>query len=165
MIIVISYVYSVDIEHKSHHPTAAGWIEPERGVAYPVYGRAIVKIKTDSIFGSDDKVHLKLYTNSNAKGITDMTDITWNFKDWSYHIYEPNGRFLKFTAEPPAAINKTWEVTKTTIYLKIKCNGVEVIHFTFDKEDSISKFPDAHVAEVIFSRNDTATKTFYYPDG
>ena len=40
-----------------------------------------------------------------------------------------------------------------------------MIHFRFDKEDGISLFPDGHVAEVIFSRNDTATKIFYYPDG
>ena len=109
-------------------------------------------------------MHLELYTSSNANGITN-TIVTWNFKDWSYHIHEPNGRSLKFTAEPPAAITKTWEVTKTTTYLEIKCNGVEMIHFTFDKEDSISLFPDGHVAEVVFSRSDTATKIFYYPDG
>ena len=158
-------VLTNDIEHKSHHPTAAGWIEPQRDIRYQVYGRVIVKIKTESIYGSDDVVHLKLYTNSNANRIADMTDITWNFKDWSYHIYEPNGRFLKFTAEPPAAINKTWEVAKTITYLEIKCNGVEVVYIAFGKEDSISSFPDAHAAEVLFSKNDTATKTFYYPDG
>ena len=138
-----------------------GWIKPiiNDATKYPIHDNTF-KIRTDSVSGT---VHIGLYTSSNWW----ITFITWWFYDWSYAISfcVPNEIQAKFTTVPPPETNKIWEVTASPVELKIKCNGVEVLHFVYSNKyqnSCSSRVKGWKISKVAFIRiANAATKMFY----
>ena len=129
-------------------------------IKYPVTTNTI-KITTESVYGSDDKVYFFLLTDPDFY----ITRISWKFKDWGYIIRHctPEYHVAKFPVTPPNDVNKTWEVIFTAEDVKIKCNTLEVLHFIFN--DTYSEACTTKVVKnialatkVVFRNKDTATK-------
>ena len=86
-------------------------------------------ITTESVTGGSDKIGFSLLTDSGFR----ITNIYWRFSDWGCYIHHclPENYALKFSGAPPNGVEKTWEVTATPGYVRIKCDTLEVFHFVF----------------------------------
>ena len=64
-----------------------------------------------------------------------------------------------FSATLPAEQDKIWNISKTDTYLKIECNGVEVLHFVFSDSTNPQCVPNwsQRVAKIMFSGADKAS--------
>ena len=92
-----------------------------------------------------------------------MTNIGWSLKDWDYYIVDCSPFNTPFPETPPIGVNRTWEITVTPEYVKIKCNALQVLHFIFSStynSHCISKVKGKIATTVKFTSNDTATKIF-----
>ena len=118
---------------------------------------------TDSPLDSTDSVVFIVYSGSS--GLIQTTGIRWRFSDWGYFIFPctPIDFSHKLTTTPPTVVNKTWEVRHTTDELKIKCNGIEVLHFIYNNTYDtrcIGAAKGKVVTKIVFHTEDTATKKF-----
>ena len=86
-------------------------------------------MKTESAAGSSDVVDITLYKSRNTRVAT----MRIMFKDWRCRIPYCTPDYIPLKLTPVlAAVNKIWEVTTVPDELKIKCNGVEVLHFIYN---------------------------------
>ena len=89
-------------------------------VAHPL------QIKTDSTAGSPEKLQVQLYTGDNAIG-----SISLYFFDTPLYFIQYCSTYVSIY--PPAEQDKIWTISKTSTTLKIVCNGVEVLTYTFSE--------------------------------
>ena len=71
---------------------------------------------------------------------------------------------FKFITVPPPETNKIWVVTASPVELRIKCNGVEVLHFVYSNkyQNMCSYVKGRKISKVVFtSFLNKATKMFY----
>ena len=114
------------------------------------------------MYGSDDKVRIKLF----SKNMSEITRLALEFSKWKFYIDHclPKYSSANFTVTPLLEARKTWEFTVTTEYMKIKCNGVEVLHFLYRNSNVTncrSRVEGQEVAKVKFRMYDTASKSFF----
>ena len=79
------------------------------------------------------------------------------------HFCTPAYNVLKFPVTPPAGVPKTWKITATPEYVKIKCNNLEVLHFILNNENKsycTSTIKGRTPEKVRFASDDSATKMF-----
>ena len=139
-----------------------GWIVPvKNNTATYFVNDSIYYLYTESAFGSDGKVSFNVYTASGDA----IVGISWRFLDWGYFIFgcTPFDYSHKLTTTPTAVVNKTWEARHTTDELKMKCNGIEVLHFIYTNtylNGCTLKAKGKEVSLIIFTIHDTATKKF-----
>ena len=140
----------------------SGWIVPVKddSTKYPLNSNTFY-ITTESVTGGSDEVYFSLWTDSGGH----ITNIIWRFSDWGYVIIycTPNGNFIKFPVTPPTGVNKTWEITFTTVDVKIKCNSLQVLHYDLylaNDNECIDLVADKIATRIEFNTGDTATKMF-----
>ena len=108
--------------------TALDWTDVSRGtkIDYDLEAHPL-QIKTDSAAGSSEEVQVQLYTGDNTIG-----SIYLYFSE--YFIESCNTYVSGYpVATPPAEQDKIWTISKTSTTLKIVCNGVEVLTYTFSE--------------------------------
>ena len=135
--------------------TPDSWITVERGVLirhdleqYPL------QIRTNSLAGDDTLVDLTVYQISATSSGEYLAYIYVKFSDvLQYKVSSCVNDHTPFPTTPPTEQDKTWTITKTSIALKIECNGIEVLEVIY------SNYGEACV--TVWS-NDVA-KIMFYP--
>ena len=137
---------------------------PAIGRYYKVHNFTFL-VQTESATESDDIVFFGLFATacSNSSDI----NIKWRFSDWGYYIFPctPRNFSLKLTKAPRdvLAVNKIWQITATPEELKIRCNGIQVLHFIYNdssNDNCVTATKGKEVGYVKFWEKDTATKKF-----
>ena len=103
------------------------WTTVERGVAKPHdLETTPIRIKTDSIIGSEEKINLEFYSaDVQPCGTFDL-----KFSNpLQYHIgWCMSGIYQNLPETLPSDINKVWQLTKFPGFrITLECNGVKVL--------------------------------------
>ena len=119
-----------------------------------------LQIKTDSVVGSNDKVVVKLYT-SEEEYISYI--ILYFTATPVYLILYCTSSFTTFTVDLPAEQDKIWTITKTATTLKIECNDVVVLDYTYSEadtpDDCVAKYSQ-DVEKIKFWTDDAASDEY-----
>eukprot|EP00116_Pleurobrachia_bachei_P009403 sb/3469665/ len=138
------------------------WTAVEGGVKIPFDLEAIpLQIKTDSVFGSSEKIIVRMFGkyNSSIGGVRVKFSSTIK-----YFISECMTSYPDLPVQPPGEVDKIWTITKTETAIIITCNNVEVLHHLFtDSSNSncVPRWGGDVVEEIEFSTGDDTASDFY----
>ena len=83
-------------------------------------------IRTNTTYGVDESIDIKLSDESNKNQITQYQIY---FKNWKYDMYYCGKDYQ--LENVPEAVEKLWMIEKADTYSAIWCNGVQLININF----------------------------------
>ena len=104
----------------------------EGGVLIPHHLESTpLKIKTDSAAGSEESVHVFLYT----AGRVEAGEVYFKFSSSPVYYIGDCTSYTYFPATLPSDINKVWVITKLPgPKITLECNGVKVVDITMSDD-------------------------------
>ena len=114
-----------------------------------------LRIKTDSVVGSDEQVYVLLYKADDSY----IGFITLTLSNPPQYYIASCTYSTPSPVTPPAEQDKIWTITKTASAWKVECNGVEVLNFLFSESTrSICVTTwSQDVGKITFYSQDTAS--------
>ena len=129
-----------------------------------------LRIKTDSLIGSNQKMIVSLYASSG--GILGQIQIRLNDEP-QYWIKYCRQSWAKFSQNLPENDNRDWKITKTSqpAGLTIHCNNTEILNFQFSEttctgghKTNWMNFWGKEMKKINF-QGDTASDFYQHPPG
>ena len=120
-----------------------------------------LQIKTDSAVGSQEQLH---FASSLAdEGLSWKVIVKVLFSDPIQYKLSWCNEFSNFSVDLPAEQNKIWTITETATTVKIACNEVEVMTYTFSystMNDCVKRWATDSAVIRFGGSHDTASDEF-----
>ena len=148
-------------DSKFHIFSESGW---KKITAYykrhPLTGNSFLT-KTSTSRGVTKLLSVQLYKSKMFR----LLNVYIRFQDFTYTIQNCNDK-RNVLKNVPAALHKTWNITMSKGFIEIRCNGVNVLMFTFATVN-LTKYPkctasmrESAARFAVLSRFDTAMTSF-----